>query len=54
MLTPHFISQWYLQKEPPKILSRLAKSFPLLEIHFFFFFVKPFEDLFPKELPFKF
>lgn len=40
MLTTHFISQWYLQKEPPKMLSRLAKSFPLVEIQdgFGFFF----------------
>lgn len=38
MITPHFISQWYLQKEPPKMLSRLAKSFPLVEIQDFFFF----------------
>lgn len=55
MLTPHFISQWYLQKEPPEMLSRLVKSFPLVEIQVcFFFLVKPFENLFPKEVPFKF
>lgn len=37
LLTLHFISQWYLQKEPSKLLSRLAKSFPLVEIQDFFF-----------------
>lgn len=38
MLIPYFISQWYLQKEPSKMLSRLAKSFPLVEIQAAFFF----------------
>lgn len=37
LLTPHFISQWYLQKEASKLLSRLAKSFLLVEIQDFFF-----------------